>query len=512
MQADMALTKLLAYARDKGLLEAADVRFAQNALLNALGLDTPPENITGEAEALPETATPMLETLCDLAVSRALVEDTPWDRENFAAHLMNLLTPLPSRIIASFEDKRSRHGIQAATDWFYALCRANDYIRVDQIAKNIVYDSPSPYGNLEITINLSKPEKDPREIARLKDTPATGYPACMLCLENEGYYGRPGYPTHATLRILPITLGGEAWGMQYSPYAYYDEHCIALNEVHTPMRVDRRTFALLLDFVRQFPHYFIGSNADLPIVGGSILNHDHFQGGRHLFPMDKAPAYAVFTHKDYPQVRIEAVRWPMTCLRLTAEDDAPLIGLADRILGVWRTYDDPDNGVFHKTGNEPHNTITPIARRTDDGSYILHLVLRNNLTCDEHPLGVFHPHSDLHHIKRENIGLIEVMGLFILPGRLLNELARLEEYLTGCKALTPPPDEDDPLAKHYAWIAELAEATGISHTAEQAQGILRKALSLKCARVLEDCGVFKQTDEGRAALCRFLSATGIRQA
>ncbi|MDR0898313.1 MAG: UDP-glucose--hexose-1-phosphate uridylyltransferase [Oscillospiraceae bacterium] len=498
--------KLLAYAGARGLLQAADEAFARNALLYALRLDAPDGDASPDAP-LPETPGAMLERLCDAAAARHIIEDTSGNREIFADHLMNLLTPTPSAVQGEFARLEQAQGARAALDWFYDINRANNAIRVDQIARNTRFETPCAYGDLEITINLAKPEKDPRDIARLKDQPASGYPNCMLCIENEGYAGRIGYAPHATLRTLPLTLGGEAWRLQFSPYAYYEQHCIALNKRHTPMAIGRRTFALLLDFVDRFPDYFIGSNADLPIVGGSILNHDHFQGGLHHFPMDKAPAYASFTHPDYPSVAGACVRWPMSCLRLTGKDRDALIDFADKMLAAWRAYDDAAMGVLHQTDGTPHNTITPIARRLPDGQYQLQLVLRNNRTTDEHPLGIFHPHDDLHHIKRENIGLIEVMGLMVLPGRLRDELDGLAAFLTGERPLTPP-NADDPLCKHYDWVCELAAREGTALPRSAAEHVLREALGARCIRVLSDCGVFPATPQGDRAMARFLASMG----
>lgn len=507
MQATASIERLLAFAQANGLIENEDIHFARNMLLAAMGLSAPEENAPLDPTPLPPTATPMLKSLSAIAAANRVIEDAPFAGEQFSAHLMNLLTPRPSQISQAFKRLYDAQGPRAATDWFYALCRASDYIRVDQIAKNMAFAAKSAYGELEITINLSKPEKDPKEIAKLKDAPQVGYPSCMLCLENEGYAGRPGYPSHETLRTIAVTLCGESWRMQYSPYAYYPEHMIALNEKHIPMRVDRRSIALLLDFVDQYPHYFIGSNADLPIVGGSILNHDHFQGGRHVFPMDKAPAYAAYSKANFPSVKVEAIDWPMTCIRLTAQEKEPLIAMTEQVLTAWRSYDDPSQSVLHATGNTPHNTITPIARRTADG-YCLSLVLRNNRTTKEHPLGIFHPHADLHHIKKENIGLIEVMGLFVLPGRLRAELIGLEGYLTGEQPQVMPA-ADDPLHQHYDWIVSLAKAHGTSLPHAAAERALRDALGAKCTRVLEDSGVFKRTEAGEQALDRFLKSVGI---
>ncbi len=509
MLATNTVERLLLFAREKGLLAPEDTHFARNALYRALGMEGPGEGYTSaEPAPLPATATELLLRLADVAVSRGLIGADSDSRDRFGAHLMSLVTPPPSQVARTFAALRGEKGIRAATDWYYALSRASDYIRVDQIARNAAFTAPSPYGDLEITINLSKPEKDPRDIAAARTKKSTGYPACMLCLENEGYAGRPDYPSHETLRTVPLTLGGEAWRMQFSPYVYYDEHCIAFNERHIPMAIERRTFALLLDLVDQLPHYFFGSNADLPIVGGSILSHDHFQGGRHVFPMDNAPAYASFVHPGYPDVKIQAVRWPMTCIRIASFEKGQLIALADELQRAWRLWDDPDHDVIHGTDGVPHNTVTPIARVQADASYLVHLVLRNNRTTAEHPLGIFHPHADLHPIKKENIGLIEVMGLFILPGRLRAEMEALTGYLTGDKPLAEPAP-DDPAAKHFPWVREMTDANGTALPREAAQRVIRDALGQKCARVLEDAGVFKATPEGDAALARFLGAMGI---
>lgn len=504
-----ALSRLLQFAQAHDLITLEDRSWAKNLLLDALQYTAPaPEEGEATAEPLPETATPMLETLCADAVSRGIIADSAARRDLFSARLMGLLTPPPSVLADRFARLRDERGIEAATDWFYALCRANDYIRVDAIAKNQRFFAASPFGELEITINLSKPEKDPRDIAALLTALSVGYPKCMLCTENQGYAGRLDYPARQTLRMQPLNLGGQPWHLQYSPYLYYPEHCIVLSDTHREMRVSRDSFVRLFEFLQQFPHYFIGSNADLPIVGGSILNHDHFQGGRHTFPMQAAPVYGEVRHPDAPGIRAQLLAWPMTTLRLTGEDPQQLCDLADHVLTLWRIYSDASADVLAATDGVPHNTITPIARR-DNGGYTLDLVLRNNRTSDEHPLGIFHPHAPLHHIKKENIGLIEVMGLFILPGRLVEALAELSKYLTGERAMTPPTDA---LAQHWPWLCELAERHGTSHDAEAAQRILREGLADTCAQVLWDAGVFKLDDDGKAAMTRFLHTAGFHNA
>ncbi len=506
----LALEKLLAFAEANGLIAAEDRPWAHNLLLDVLGYAQP---FGGSAESfkplgeLPATATAMLEALCDDAVSRGVLEDSATRRELFSARLMGLLTPPPSAITDRFAQMREHQGIQAATDWFYALQRANDYIRVDAIARNRRFVHPSIYGPLEITINLSKPEKDPRDIAALRNAPQVGYPKCLLCIENQGYAGRLDFPARQTLRMLPLELQGERWYLQYSPYLYYPEHCIVLNHEHRPMAIARASFARLFDFVEQFPHYFVGSNADLPIVGGSILNHDHFQGGRHSFPMQAAPVYARTAHPSAPGIRAELIAWPMTTLRLRGDNANALCDLADHVLHTWRGYSDEQASVLHETEGTPHNTITPIARRDGRDGYTLDLVLRNNRTTAEHPLGIFHPHAPLHHIKKENIGLIEVMGLFILPGRLIGELDALTGYLTGARSLTPPP-EGDALEQHWPWISGLAAQVGTQNSPEDAQKHLQAGLTEVCAQVLHDSGVFKLDDAGAQAMGRFLHAAG----
>ena len=507
MKLENTLRRLVRFALANGLIEEADCHVAYNALLDLLHLDAPlPPEDAGD-EPIPETATPMLTALCDEAVSRGIIEDTATRRDLFSTRVMGVFMPRPSELIRHFNAIYEAHGPQAATDWFYALCRKSDYIRVDAIARNIRFFAPSEYGELEITINLSKPEKDPRDIAALLTRKSNAdYPKCMLCPENEGYAGRLDFPARQTLRTVPITLGGKPWHMQYSPYLYYDQHCIVFNDSHIPMKISRGTFERLLEFVTLFPHYFIGSNADLPIVGGSILNHDHFQGGCYHFPMEKAPAYATCSHPDAPDVRCELVEWPLSTLRLHSSNPHALVELADRVLESWRAYSDERVDVLSHSGDTPHNTITPIARREGEG-YVLDLVLRNNRTTPEYPLGIFHPHADLHHIKKENIGLIEVMGLFILPGRLSKELAALEEVLCGKRTL----DQirvDEKLSAHLTWLKALIDAYGCALDAGRAQEVVRSELTKKCARVLYDAGVFKLDETGKAAMARFLRATG----
>ena len=508
MRATEAIELIVAFAVREQLIEEEDRRYARNQLLDVMRMDAPAEGAKIPYE-LPATLTNVLEELEDIAAERGIIEDTADERDRFGARLCGCITPHPAMVRAKFAQLEEEEGPEAATNWFYHISRMSDYIRVDKIAKNVGFWQNSPAGELEITINLSKPEKDPRDIARALSAPKVSYPACMLCVENPGYAGRTGFPARFNHRIVPTKLDGSRWYIQYSPYAYYDEHCIVFNGRHVPMAISDGTFRRLFDFVEQFPHYFLGSNADLPIVGGSILTHDHFQGGRHTFPMDKAPVEMTFTT---PIAGVEAaiINWPMSCVRLSGKKREEVEELANKMLDAWRKYTDEECNVYAFTGETPHNTITPIARKLGD-VYRLDLVLRNNRTSEEHPMGIYHPHADLHHIKKENIGLIEVMGLFILPGRLLTELTDLEAYLTGEKPLDEKPAEDDPLYKHYGWAREIAGKVGTNLTREQATEAIHEALGVKCARVLADAGVYKQTEEGRAGFVRFLNSLGYKQ-
>ncbi len=498
------IEELLVFAEDKQLIETIDRPYYRNLLLDAMNLDAP----EGEFEApssIPDTATAILVGLCDLAVEKALIEDMSYARDLFSAKVMGLLTPSPKAVREAFLSDVATGNAQQATDRFYQMCRACDYIKVDAIAQNVRYFEGSPAGELEITINLSKPEKDPKEIAKLKNAPSVGYPKCMLCIENPGYRGRSNFPARQNHRVVPIKLADQDWYIQYSPYAYYEEHCIVFNSQHTPMKISRSTFEKLFAFVGQLPHYMLGSNADLPIVGGSILNHDHFQGGRYSFPMDKAPVKANLSSPN-ADVGAAILDWPMSAIQLTGKNEADLIDEADRILTAWRSWSDPSCDIYAETDGTPHNTITPILRKVDD-KYKLSLVLRNNRTSDEHPLGIFHPHAPLHHIKKENIGLIEVMGLFILPGRLKTELAALECFLTGERALIRP-DESDMSAKHFDWINQIVAEHGLCASHADAATLLRTEVAKVCAQVLADAGVYKQDENGLQGFMRFMASLG----
>ncbi len=503
-KATALIEELLIFAEANGLTEAVDRPYYRNLLLDVMDLDAPAGESVPTAD-VPATATKMLTALCDLAVEKGLIEDMGYARDLFSARIMGLLTPSPKQVREAFLSDVAAGNAQAATDRFYNMCRACDYIKVDAIAQNVRYFADSPAGELEITINLSKPEKDPKEIAKLKNAPSVGYPKCMLCVENPGYRGRSNFPARQNHRVVPVSLGGQDWYVQYSPYAYYEEHCIVFNSQHVPMKISRGTFERLFDFVRQLPHYMLGSNADLPIVGGSILNHDHFQGGRYSFPMDKAPVLCTLSSPN-AAVKAAILNWPMSAVQLSGSDEAALIEEAHRILTAWRGWSDPDCDVYAETNGEPHNTVTPILRKAE-GEYKLNLVLRNNRTSEEHPLGIFHPHAPLHHIKKENIGLIEVMGLFILPGRLKTELAALADFLTGKREMIRP-DESDMSAKHYDWLEGICNEHGLCKDDAEAEALLRSEVAKVCAQVLADAGVYKQDENGLNGFKRFMASLG----
>ena len=492
---DREIQALVAYALDTGLIEPCEQVWAVNALLEALGLDsyTEPETPVERPVDLPAVLTALMD---DAHARGVLKEDSVVYRDLFDTKLMGVLTPRPAQVIGKFQ-ALCAESPEKATDWYYQFSQDTNYIRRDRIAKDVKWIAPTEYGDLDITINLSKPEKDPKAIAAARNLPASAYPRCQLCAENEGYAGRVNHPARENHRIVPITINGSPWFLQYSPYVYYNEHCICLNSEHVPMKIDRACFAKLLDFVGQFPHYFVGSNADLPIVGGSILAHDHFQGGHYTFAMEKAPVETPFTFPGYEDVKAGIVKWPMSVVRLTAADPARLIDLADKILLSWRGYTDEAAFLFAVTDGEPHNTITPIARRRGS-DYELDLVLRNNITTAEHPLGVYHPHAELHHIKKENIGLIEVMGLAVLPARLKEELAAVAEALASGADLRA----DERTAKHADWAEGFKGKYTI--TADNALDIVEKETGLVFAQVLEHAGVYKRTAEGKAAFLRFL--------
>ena len=494
MKIETYIDSLVAYAMNTGLAQPVDHQVLTNRLLDLLHR----EDYTPSDELLSEDLEEILSGILDYACEQGLCEDNITARDIFDTRIMGALTPMPREVIRCFREKYAVSP-QEATDWYYTFSCDTDYIRRYRIAKDLRWTYESEYGDLDITINLSKPEKDPKAIAAAKNAPQSGYPKCQLCKENEGYAGRLNHPARANHRIIPITIAGSEWYLQYSPYVYYNEHCIVFNGQHVPMKIDKAAFDKLLDFVTAFPHYFVGSNADLPIVGGSILSHEHFQGGHYTFAMEKAPVETPVYFAGFEDVRAGLVKWPMSVIRLDGEDPKRLSQLAEKILNAWRSYSDEKCGIVAFSGGEPHNTITPIARRR--GSlYELDLVLRCNITTEEHPLGVFHPHADKHHIKKENIGLIEVMGLAVLPSRLKGELTDLAEKIVSGADLRGDPIQ----SKHADWVEELKKR--YIFTEENAMATLMQETGRVFTQVLEDAGVYKRTPEGKDAFLRFVEA------
>ena len=501
-----SIRELVRYGLATGLVEPEDTIYTTNRLLELFGLEEPEDAetpITADKEEEPrlvEKLEGILKDMLDYAAEKGLLEnDSVVYRDLFDTKIMSVLVARPSEIIRKFRECYAVSP-EAATEYFYKFSQDTDYIRRYRVCKDQKWVTPTPYGDLDITINLSKPEKDPKAIAAAKNAKQSGYPKCQLCMENEGYAGRVNHPARQNHRIIPITINGGQWGFQYFPYVYYNEHCIVFNSKHIPMKIEHDTFVKLFDFVKLFPHYMLGSNADLPIVGGSILSHDHFQGGHYEFPMAKAAVDTDFTVKGYEDVRAGIVNWPMSVIRLAGPDSDRLISLADVILEKWRGYTDEAAFIYAETNGEPHNTITPIARKRG-GNYELDLVLRNNITTEEHPFGVYHPHAKLHHIKKENIGLIEVMGLAVLPSRLDGEMADLE------KAILDGADirSDEVLGKHADWVEEfLPQYKEVN--AGNIHEIIQKEIGKVFMEVLEDAGVYKRTEEGRKAFGRFVES------
>ncbi len=491
------IKKLVQYGLENGLISENEVYYTRNLLLDLFGEedyiepDETYENVNLEA---------VLAELLDEALERGILEaDTTVHRDLFDTKIMNCLMPRPDQVIDKFWE-HYKASPRAATDYFYKLSQDSDYIRRYRIVKDRKWKTSSPYGEIDITINLSKPEKDPKAIALAKQAKQSGYPKCLLCMENVGYQGRINHPARQNHRIIPLEINGMEWGFQYSPYVYYNEHCIVFCGQHVPMKIEKNTFVKLFDFVSMFPHYFLGSNADLPIVGGSILTHDHFQGGNYTFAMAKAQIEETFTVPGFDDVETGIVKWPLSVIRCRSEKKERLIEIGDHILKKWRAYSDEEAFIFAETDGEPHNTITPIARRVGD-VYELDLALRNNITTKEHPLGVYHPHAGLHHIKKENIGLIEVMGLAVLPSRLKEELEELASYIVTGKNIR----ENEVLEKHAAWVEEFLPKYD-SVTAENVMSILEEEVGQVFVKVLEDAGVFKCTNTGRKAFRRFTSS------
>ena len=508
MNIQKAVNKLTAYGVKTGLIEREDIIYTVNSILIALGMDSAEyevaeieklsDEISLEEADLSAYLEEVLKEIDDYAASNGLLEnDSVLYRDLFDTKIMGLLVERPSEIIKKFNSLYKEDPVKA-TDYYYNLSKNSDYIRRYRISKDMKWTAPTEYGDLDITINLSKPEKDPKAIAAARNAKQSGYPKCQLCWENEGYSGRVDHPARENHRIIPVTIQNSKWGFQYSPYVYYNEHCIVFNSQHIPMKIEHNTFCKLFDFVKQFPHYFVGSNADLPIVGGSILSHDHFQGGHYTFAMAKAPVERTFTVNGFEDVESGIVRWPMSVIRLSGKSTDRIIELADVILAKWRGYTDEAAFIYAETDGTPHNTITPIARKRGE-NYELDLVLRNNITTKEHPLGVYHPHAELHHIKKENIGLIEVMGLAVLPARLKGEMAALKKAMLNGDDLR----KDEVLEKHADWVDEFSK--NYDHIdADNIDGIVEKEIGKVFMHVLEDAGVYKRTTEGQAAFDRFV--------
>lgn len=495
--ADQSILKLVEYGIQTGLLPESERVYAANLLLDLMHQDSLDESAwrpDGSAIVLSE----VLDDLLNIAVERGIIEDSITWKDLFDARLMNALLARPAQIQTVF-NRLYEENPKAATDWFYKLSQDSNYIRRDRIARDERWSADSPYGEIELSINLSKPEKDPKAIAAAKSAPQSSYPKCQLCVENEGYAGRINHPGRSNHRIIPITINNSDWGFQYSPYVYYNEHCIVFNGKHVPMAINHDTFVKLFDFIDLFPHYFLGSNADLPIVGGSILSHDHFQGGHHDFPMAKAPVEEEIVIPGFEDLKAGIVAWPMSVIRLRSKERSGIIAAADHILETWRDYSDPQAQIIANDG-EPHNTITPIARMRD-GEYELDLVLRCNITSDEHPMGVFHPHEQWHHIKKENIGLIEVMGLAVLPARLKQEMSDLKKAMLAGEDIRSIPS----LEKHADWAEDIQKKYD-SITKDNIDTIIHDEIGIVFSHVLEDAGVYKTDEEGRQAFHRFIAA------
>lgn len=494
---NLEINRLINFALNKKLITNNDIIYSTNMILGTLNLN---EFEVSKVDETLETPTPILENILDYACENNLIENTTTERDLFDTQIMNCLMPRPSEVINKFNELYNSSP-EKATEYYYDLSIASNYIRKDRIDKNIVWKAPTEYGDLDITINLSKPEKDPRDIAKAKLVKSSSYPKCLLCKENEGFFGHINHPARQTHRIIPLAFDeGQKYFLQYSPYTYYNEHCIIFNAEHIPMKINKATFKNLLNFTDILPHYFAGSNADLPIVGGSILSHDHYQGGHYTFAMEKAPVEKIYSMSGYGEVEIGRVKWPMSVVRLTSDNNEKLLDLADHILTSWRNYSDESVEILSHTGDEPHNTITPISRKRN-GKYELDLVLRNNRTSAEHPLGIFHPHDEVHHIKKENIGLIEVMGLAVLPARLKEELNILKESLIN---KTSDISDNETVAKHSEWYKYiLGKYSNIS--AENAEDILKSEVGLKFSEVLNHAGVFKRNEQGLAAFDKFIN-------
>lgn len=496
------IEKLLKFALKKEMISKWDVIPSRNALLDLLKVDAPFEDEV--EEVVEDTPVKILNNILDYAAENKLIEEnTATYRDLLDARIMGLLMPRQGEVIKKFNDIAEKKSLEDATNWFYDLSKSSNYIMTERIAKNLYWLAETEYGNLEITVNLSKPEKDPKEIAKAKLVKQSSYPKCLLCIDNVGYAGRLNHPARQNHRVIPLELQGKEWFVQYSPYVYYNEHCIVFKGEHSPMKLGRDALERLVEFTDKFPHYFIGSNADLPIVGGSILTHDHYQGGRHVFPMEKAKVEKKYKSEKFKDVEIGTVKWPMTVIRLKSKDKTRLVDAAMEIFEAWKVYSDEENEVLAFTGDTPHNTVTPIARRKDS-DFELDIVLRNNRTSEEHPDGIFHPHKELHHIKKENIGLIEVMGLAVLPGRLERELEKIAKIIAGETSYDKESALlDNDLNKHVDWIEEMLKENN-NMNLEDARSYVKKEVGRIFSRVLEDAGVFKRNEKGQAALDKFI--------
>ncbi len=497
MSINTEINRLLNFAVQQGLMQDCDRIYAANRLIDVLQAE---EYVPEAVEEQLDTAAPVLENMLKYVAERGIIEDTVEERDLFDTRIMDCVMPRPSEVLAEFWADYEKSPKQA-TDNYYHRSIASNYIRKTRIDKNIVWQAPTEYGDLDVSINLSKPEKDPRDIAKARTVKSSSYPKCLLCRENEGYAGRIGHPARQTHRLIPLKLSGHDWFLQYSPYTYYNEHCIVLNSRHIPMKVDRATFENITDFLTKFPHYFVGSNADLPIVGGSILSHDHYQGGRYTFAMEKAETEKTYSIPGFPEVEAGRVKWPMSTIRLRSENKQQLIDLCVKILEKWRGYSDPSAEILAETNGTPHNTITPIGRRRGT-AYEFDLVLRNNRTTEEHPLGLFHPHAEVHHIKKENIGLIEVMGLAVLPARLKDEMAKVKDALiSGREDISG----EESIAKHSDWYRMLRQKYP-KVGAEEAEEILKAEIGKVFATVLTHAGVYKRTEDGMKAFDAFVAS------
>ena len=511
---NQVIEKILVYGEVNDLLGQWDKVAARNKIRDILEInESPAEALTKEKFEVPEEPQGLLDQLLDFAVKKGLINDRVTERDLLDTKIMGAMTPRESEIARRFYKTAAKEGIKRATDQYYDFAQASNYIRQARIAKDLNWKAESDYGQIEITINLSKPEKDPDEIAKARQEIQSNYPKCYLCLENVGFSGSFNHPARQNHRVVPLKLQNEDWFLQYSPYVYYNEHCIVFYRKHVPMQIDKKTFAVLIDFIDQIPHYFIGSNADLPLVGGSILNHDHYQGGRHIFPMEESDSEEFYQHPTFPDVEISRIKWPMSVIRLKAEVREDIINLAAKILDNWRQYSDLELDIlaFSQVDGKqkPHNTITPIARKKDD-CYEVDLVLRNNRKSEEYPNGIFHPHQELHHIKKENIGLIEVMGRAILPGRLKKELNFISSYLSGELELDKLKEKNG-MEKHLDWVAELENKFDKNLSQEEAERVVEIETANKFSQVLENAGVYKNDSSGYKGFDKFLQSVGIEK-